>query len=150
MALRKNGEKTLAILFEKRLLERTILREPVRSLLAEMGYSGGKHGLRPRRNTPGASPVFAYLDCLRQKFEQFRQFPHEVGLFLGYPPDDVLGFMKHKGQNYKLNGCWKVYGNVEKAKNNFLCYELCRQYMRSYLQRGGLLRNFKLPGPLRK
>jgi hypothetical protein len=87
--------------------------------------------------------VFVYLDCLRQKFEEFPQFPHEVGLFLGYPPDDVLGFMKHKGQNYKLNGCWKVYGNVDKAKTDFRCYEVCRQYMKTYLQNGGTLRDFR-------
>ena len=38
-------------------------------------------------------------------------FPHEVGLFLGYPLDDVTGFIEQKGKNYKCCGIWKVYGN---------------------------------------
>jgi hypothetical protein len=138
MTLRKNGARTLVILFEKGLLERTIAREPVRSLLSDMGYAGKK-----AVPETGGSLAFVYLECLRQKFEEFHQFPHEIGLFLGYPPDDVLGFMKHKGQHYKLNGCWKVYGNVEKAIRDFRCYDECRRYMKTYLQGGGLLRDFR-------
>jgi hypothetical protein len=41
--------------------------------------------------------------------------------------------MEHRGRNYKLSGCRKVYGSVERAKNDFYCYELCRQYMKRYL-----------------
>lgn len=42
-------------------------------------------------------------------------FPHEVGLFLGYPVWDVKGFIEHKGQQYKLCGYWKVYDDVPGA-----------------------------------
>ena len=35
-------------------------------------------------------------------------FPHEIGLFLGYPIDDVISFIKNKGKNFKCCGCWKV------------------------------------------
>jgi len=28
-------------------------------------------------------------------------FPHEVGFFLGYPPEDVVGFMKHNAKECK-------------------------------------------------
>jgi hypothetical protein len=161
MVLRKNGHRVSVIVFDKQLLEKTILDETVLSLLEGMGYPGrslnrkeeDKPCSRPRQHTPADlyggdtgrssmaesdSLVFVYLNCLKKKFETYRQFPHEIGLFLGYPVDDVLGFVKNKGQNYKFCGYWKVYGNVEKAKNNFYCYELCREYMRIRLQTGGL------------
>jgi hypothetical protein len=169
MVLRKNGHRISVIVFDRRLLEKTILNETVLLLLEGMGYPERrlnrkmeeKPGSRPRQHTPvdlcggdcgrssvaeSDSPVFVYLNCLKKKFETYRQFPHEIGLFLGYPIDDVLGFVKHKGRNYKLCGYWKVYGNVEKAKNNFHCYELCREYMRIWLQKGDLnsLQNWKV------
>jgi len=54
-------------------------------------------------------------------------FPHEIGLFLGYPPEDVDGFVKHKGLHCKHCGCWKVYGNVGRAKALFGQYAICRK-----------------------
>jgi hypothetical protein len=59
-------------------------------------------------------------------------------LFLGYPIDDVLGFVKYRGRHYKFCGFWKVYGNVEQAKDDFCRYELCREQVRARLQREGL------------
>ncbi len=35
-------------------------------------------------------------------------FPHEIGLFLGYPPADVECFMKHPCNGVKCCGYWKV------------------------------------------
>ena len=40
-----------------------------------------------------------------------------MGIFLGYPVDDVAGFINHCGNNCKACGQWKVYGDVEYAKN---------------------------------
>ena len=56
--------------------------------------------------------------CVRHLAERFRvgkEFPHEIGLFLSYPPEDVKGFIEDRG-NYKAIGLWKVYGDVEKAR----------------------------------
>ena len=50
-------------------------------------------------------------------------FPHEVGLFLGYPVWDVKGFIEHKGQQYKLCGYWKVYDDVPGALCKFEEYD---------------------------
>ena len=74
--------------------------------------------------------------CLRQLGERMRrqrEFPHEIGLFLGYPPEDVEGFMKH--QRAKCVGCWKVYGDVERAQRLFERYARCTAvYLRRYAQ----------------
>lgn len=49
-------------------------------------------------------------------------YPHELGIILGYPLEDVKGFIESQGKNYLLSGYWKVYGNVEKAKQTFALY----------------------------
>lgn len=63
------------------------------------------------------------IGLLRKKMQRYwangSDFPHEVGLFLGYPVWDVKGFIEHKGQQYKLCGYWKVYDDVPGALRKF-------------------------------
>jgi hypothetical protein len=51
------------------------------------------------------------------------EFPHEIGLFLGYPIWDVEGFIEHKGLAYKICGYWKVYDDVPGALQKFEEYD---------------------------
>ena len=37
------------------------------------------------------------------------EFPHEIGVFLGYPLADVIGFIENRGKNFTACGYWKVY-----------------------------------------
>ena len=62
---------------------------------------------------------------LVRKLRREEEFPHEIGLFLGYPPEDVCGFMENKACNCKCVGCWKVYGDEEAAKKKFAQYKKC-------------------------
>lgn len=65
--------------------------------------------------------------CIRHlmaRLAQEPEFPHEIGLFLGYPPDDVDGFM-HRRDEAKCTGCWKVYGDVPAAQRTFERYRKC-------------------------
>lgn len=62
---------------------------------------------------------------LIQRLQTEQEFPHEVGLFLGYPPSDVCAFIENKACNQKCVGCWKVYGNEEDAKKIFDQYDKC-------------------------
>lgn len=66
--------------------------------------------------------------CIVQLIERLKEsaeFPHEIGLFLGYPPEDVCGFIQNGARGCKLVGCWKVYGNEESAKRTFAKYKKC-------------------------
>ena len=73
------------------------------------------------------------LRCLKRKLQSGGGFPHEIGLFLGYPPEDVEGFMAR--QCAKCVGCWKVYGDVERAQRLFALYARCTGiYLRQYAQ----------------
>ena len=78
---------------------------------------------------------YSCTDCDRcvvkliQRLRGNKDFPHEIGLFLSYPPEDVKGFLEHRP--CKCVGCWKVYENEEAAKKTFAKYKACtRVYCR--------------------
>ena len=54
-----------------------------------------------------------------------REFPHEIGVFLGYPLEDVVGFIRNRGRNYTCCGYWKAYGDPEAAQKRFDQYRRC-------------------------
>ncbi len=66
-------------------------------------------------------------------------FPHEIGLFLGYPPVDVKGFMEDTRKGVKCVGYWKVYGDKEKAEKTFSCYRKCTEVYKKCLSGGRCL-----------
>ena len=66
-------------------------------------------------------------------------FPHEIGLFLGYPPIDVKGFMEDTRKGVKCVGYWKVYGDKEKAEKTFSSYRKCTEIYKKYLSGGRCL-----------
>ncbi len=57
-------------------------------------------------------------------------------MFLGYPPEDVCGFINNSGSGYKCVGCWKAYGDANKAKKTFDKYERCRKVCTSLIENG--------------
>lgn len=78
-----------------------------------------------------------YGKCLPKLIERVRaseEFPHEIGLFLGYPPEDVQGFLDHRP--CKCSGCWKVYGDENKAKKTFDLYKKCERVYCQQLAQG--------------
>ena len=69
---------------------------------------------------------------LRRRLAQSGQFPHEIGLFLGYPPCDVLGFLHDAGRHSKLSGYWQVYGDAQAALALFAKYKNADVYARCH------------------
>lgn len=76
------------------------------------------------------------LSQLKIQFQKGCEFPHEIGIFLGYPLEDIEGFIANKGRNYKCIGCWKVYGNEQEAKKVFGKFEKCRGIYRKQFLNG--------------
>lgn len=62
---------------------------------------------------------------LAKKLRESEEFPHEIGLFLGYPPEDVHGFIENGADQCKCTGCWKVYGDEAAAQKKFNQYKKC-------------------------
>ena len=68
-----------------------------------------------------------------------REFPHELGYFLGYPYADVAEFIRQHGENYLEFGMWKIYTEREQALKTFARYKRCtRSMIRAYRRRGRL------------
>lgn len=70
------------------------------------------------------------VNHLRCRFCEADKFPHEIGVFLGYPLADVQGFINNKGRNFTLCGTWKVYGDRSVAEKIFERYTKCVQIYR--------------------
>lgn len=66
----------------------------------------------------------ALLAHLARRFAA-EKLPHEIGFFLGYPYEDVEGFVRHRGRKFRFCGCWKVYGDPRAAAKLFARYRRC-------------------------
>lgn len=115
--------RCLLLIYRPDRLARQLAQPAVRALLAREGY-------------PVDRGPEAMLDALSARLSSSASFPHEVGLFLGYPPEDVEGFRLHQGRDYKLCGCWKVYSDVERARECFRRYSCCRSALCRRLEEG--------------
>lgn len=67
------------------------------------------------------------------------EFPHEIGFFLGYPFDDVVGFIEHRGENSLCSGCWKVYANAHDAQACFCRFRNCTNLYQNLFDGGATL-----------
>ncbi|MBQ9648725.1 MAG: DUF3793 family protein [Oscillospiraceae bacterium] len=109
--MRRDGKRALLYLYRPARLKEDLSAEDAAELLRAAGYPD----LRQER----------CVTELMKRLRAYGDFPHEIGLFLSYPPEDVRGFIKHRGHNSKLDGCWKVYGDVERARKLFRAYKKC-------------------------
>lgn len=108
-------QKKLLYLFRPEQLSLILHRPDVQRFLQPLGYT--------------SFTVGAALHHLRTRLTHASGFPHEIGIFLGYPLEDVQGFIRHHGQNCLLSGCWKVYAHAEAAQRTFAAYHTCRQQL---------------------
>ena len=77
--------RALCYLYRPGQLRCVLAGERERAFLAEQGYPD--------------LHVEAAVDLLCARLAQGGAFPHEIGLFLGYPIDDVVAFIANKGRN---------------------------------------------------
>lgn len=109
--LQYSKQRALIYLYRPSRLKHDFLNGHASLLLRQYGY-------------PSESPDRCVVQLVK-KLSGCTGFPHEVGLFLGYPPEDVKGFIDNKASHCKYTGCWKVYGDEEKAKQAFSRYKKC-------------------------
>lgn len=68
------------------------------------------------------------------------KFPHEIGLFLSYPIQDVKGFIENEGKNCRHCGYWKVYEEEEKAIIMFAKFDKCKAVYRKMCTQGASIK----------
>lgn len=105
----------LVYVYRESRLRAVLAERSVREFLAQEGY------------TLPASPD-DYGTLIRQLSRRLccaADFPHEIGVFLGYPLTDVVGFIQNQGRNFTCCGCWKAYGDPETARRHFAQLNKC-------------------------
>lgn len=121
--LHENPKAILIIMYREALLLKQISDSKIHDYLKICGYQS-------------CTTVEDYLAVLSQRIAQNNSFPHEIGLFLGYPLEDVRGFIENHGKNYIFCGYWKVYSDEKKARKLFQNYGKCRNYLCKKLDQG--------------
>ena len=113
----RTKQKTVFFLYRKDELETYLNSPKVQELLEYLGYQS----LR----------LNVVLKECSKRYQQYvtddKEFPHELGLLLGYPAEDVIGFIENQGKNPLYTGYWKVYSNVRETKNLFERYNQAQE-----------------------
>lgn len=110
-AMKWKENSVLIYTYRKSHLSQELKKSGVRELLSVYGYED--------------DTAKGCLLHLKERLCYSDVFPHEIGIFLGYPLPDVIGFIHHKGQNCKYCGMWKVYGNELEAIRLFERLKKC-------------------------
>lgn len=111
--LAKSSKRVVLLLFHQRSLEEYLLLPDNLALLKDMGYQ--HFGLYD------ILPIFSLR--YQNYLAVHKDFPHEMGILLGYPIEDVRGFIDNNGQNFLYSGYWKVYENPALKMQLFRSYE---------------------------
>ena len=85
--------------------------------------------------------LYRVSERYRAHMEGKGDFPHEIGLLLGYPPEDVIGFIENRGQNPLYIGYWKVYSNLEECRKVFAGYDQAREKVIHMVSSGMTVKN---------
>ena len=105
LTLDRRCKAVLLLIYSPVKLKRHLEQESCRQMLSQVGYP-----------SEGLSEKLLFL---QSRLAENQDFLHEIGLFLGYPIEDVVGFIRYSGRGCKLSGYWKVYGDAEAASRLF-------------------------------
>ncbi len=103
--------RVLVYMYRPGMLKRDLEDGWARMILMSLGYPVGD--------------IDGCVAHLIQHLNEDAKFPHEIGLFLGYPPEDVAGFMYKGADRAKCVGAWKVYGDEYVARQKFDMFKRC-------------------------
>ncbi|OUN20383.1 hypothetical protein B5G34_15230 [Flavonifractor sp. An82] len=132
LPLRVRRGRALIYVYRPHALECDLADQRARVLLLKYGY------------TP-ENPYCCVVHLIRRLCAE-EEFPHEIGLFLSYPPEDVLGFIQNRACNHKCVGCWKVYGDETAAKHRFEQYDACSKIYSLHWQQGKSIERLTVAG----
>lgn len=120
--LADRGDSILLLLYSHDALASLLAQKSVRIILGKAGY----------REPADFEKVLAELKS-RVAGEGF---PHEIGVFLGYPLKDVVGFMGWAPLSFTCQGPWKIFGNPSASLRLAEAHRVCRCRMAMQLSTG--------------
>ena len=117
--LKFSKNRALIYMYRPEKLKADLSNSEAESILKDMDY--------PTKNAEEC------IVKLVHRLEDENSFPHEIGLFLGYPPEDVSGFIEKGARGAKCVGNWCVFGDEKKALEKFALYKKCTSlYKKAY------------------
>ncbi|MDI9216942.1 DUF3793 family protein [Clostridium tertium] len=111
--LREDDNASIILIYNNDILKKHIFKPENMDFLIKLGY---------KRN----NNISYYVEYLKDRYDEFN-CPHELGIFLGIPIDDVKSFMQCSYKKCLGCGYWKVYSNYEKALEIFDIYDDVRE-----------------------
>lgn len=120
--IKLNGDRLLLYVFNRSALESVLFDEENRKFLRERGYE--------------YKSVDEALTILIKKLRFSKDFPHEIGVFLGYALEDVKGFISSPSDGVYFTGYWKVYAHAEEKACMFSRYRFCVAALERKLKSG--------------
>lgn len=110
--LADRGSSLLLLLYRPEALGSLLGQKSVRVILAKAGY----------REPDKFEGVLSELE----KRVAGEGFPHEIGVFLGYPLKDVVGFMGWVSLPFTCQGPWKIFGDPRESLRLAETHRRCR------------------------
>lgn len=86
---------------------------------------------------PSNYTLDGYIDLLINKLHT-KDFPHEIGIFLGYPLKDVVGFMGYGNYKFCKTRYWRVYGDESISDDVYNKFISDRHTMKTLLENNSL------------
>ena len=120
--LRFRNSRALIYVYRYSHLMTDLMQPGVSEFLKECGYENMK--------------VEYMIQRLSDRIGNSEKFPHEIGLFLGYPLEDVKSFIANCGRNSCMTGYWKVYNNLDEARKTFMRYTKCTNVYTQKMKEG--------------
>ncbi len=117
--LAHQSNKIYFLTYKEKKLQEYLRQKEVCQILKQNGY----------RSTDLESALYRLSERYCCYMQKRGSFPHEIGLFLGYPLEDVVGFIENHGKNDLYTGYWKVYENVAEKTKLFDKFDMVRELM---------------------
>lgn len=113
------NNQTTFLVYQPEKLKEYLMQQNVQDLMKRLGYQ--------------SCTQKELVENVQKKYWEYMvhrgAFPHEMGLLLGYPAEDVYGFIENDGKNFLFSGYWKVYENMPAKKKLFMKFEQARETM---------------------
>lgn len=123
-----DNKKVLLYLYRPKRLCQDLSNKESKEVLKSLGYKK-------------VDNIASCLGQLIYRLNNNKVFPHEIGLFLSYPIEDVKGFIDNHAKNYKFADYWVVYGDENQAKQLFASYHQCTDNLYNRFKNGELFEN---------
>ena len=119
------GSRTIWFVYRPERLVEYLMDEDVCDFFKEEGYPIDQISLS------------TLISLAARRFAEHKkgnaEYPHEIGLLLGYPLCDVKGFIENEGNDYLYSGYWKVYANENETRKVFDLYRKVKQHANELL-----------------